>query len=373
MDKQTGKQSGPRLAGVLQELGPRFAERAASHDADGSFVAENYAALKEHKVFSAVVPAELGGGGASHAELCWFLRELAQACGSTALALSMHMHLAAAAVWRYRHGQPGEALLRKIAESELVLVSTGAGDWIDSVGSAERAEGGYSVSAVKRFCSGAPSGDLLVTSAPFEAEVLHFAVPLRAPGVRVGNDWDTLGMRSTGSHSVELQNVFVPEQAVTLRRPRGQWHPAWDLIVTVAPPLFMAPYVGVAERAAQLARETAAKRRADAITLQSLGEVENCLATAQMALREMIAITNDYDVQPTVDHANRMMIRKTITANAAIATVERAIALVGGSAYFRRAGLERLLRDVQGAQFHPLPEKKQFEFTARVALGLPPV
>jgi hypothetical protein len=32
-------------------------------------VAENYVDLKQHKVFSAGVPAELGGGGASHAEL----------------------------------------------------------------------------------------------------------------------------------------------------------------------------------------------------------------------------------------------------------------------------------------------------------------
>jgi alkylation response protein AidB-like acyl-CoA dehydrogenase len=46
---------------------------------------------------------------------------------------------------------------------------------------------------------------------------------------------------------------------------------------------------------------------------------------------------------------------------------------VGGSAFYRRRGLERLLRDVQGAQFHPLSEKKQHIFTARVALGLPPV
>jgi len=35
--------------------------------------------------------------------------------------------------------------------------------------------------------------------------------------------------------------------------------------------------------------------------------------------------------------------------------------------------LERLFRDVQGAPFHPLPEKKQLEFNGRVGLGLSPV
>ncbi len=367
-----------RFIDVVRKLGADFAERAAAHDADGSFVAENYAALKQHKVFSAGVPADLGGGGATYTQLGDMLRELAHGCASTALALSMHSHLMAAAVWRHRHGQPGEALLRKIAEGELVLVSTGAGDWIESVGHAERAEGGYKISAVKRFCSGAPAGDLLITTAPYDdpekgGEVLHFPVSLRAPGVRVRDDWDTLGMRGTGSHSIELENVFVPDQAISLRRPRGQWHPSWNVVLTVAMPLVTATYVGVAERAAQIARESAAKHAADPITLQLLGELENCLTTAQMALREMFEITNDYDVEPTDQHASRMLIRKTIAANAAIATVSKAVELVGGGAFFRRQGLERLLRDVQGAQFHPLPEKKQLDFTGRVTLGLSPV
>jgi len=35
-------------------------------------------------------------------------------------------------------------------------------------------------------------------------------------------------------------------------------------------------------------------------------------------------------------------------------------------------GLERLLRDIHGAQFHPLPAKRQHRFTGRVAFGLDP-
>lgn len=305
------------------------------------------------------------------------LRELAHYCGATALALSMHTHLVAAAVWRHRHGQPAEALLRKIAASELVLVSTGAGDWVDSVGRSERAPGGYRVSAVKRFCSGAPAGDLLVTSAPFEGEqgpeVLHFAVPLKADGVRILDDWDTLGMRATGSHSIQLEDVFVPDEGVTLRRPARQWHGVWNVIVTVAAPLYMAPYVGVAERAVVLAREAVARRTPEPLLLQGVGELENQLTVAQMAWREMVELTNDYDVEPTLDHANRILIRKTLLAQAVQATVAKAIEVVGGSAFFRSLGLERALRDVQGASFHPLPEKKQLAFTGRVALGLPPV
>lgn len=361
----------------IQKLGPSFAERAAASDIDGRFVADNYADLKRSKLFSAAVPQEFGGGGATHAQLCQGLRELAHFCSSTALALSMHTHLVAAAVWRHRHGQPAEALLRKIAAGELVLVSTGAGDWIESVGRAERVPGGYHINALKRFCSGAPAGDLVVTSAPFadgeRTEVLHFAVPMKAPGVIPHDDWDTLGMRGTGSFSIELKDVFVAEESITMRRPSGQWHPSWSVIMTVAPPIYMAPYVGTAERAAAIAKEHAKKRTPDAIGLQALGELENSLALTQMAFREMVELAREYDFEPNVERASQMLVRKTIVTKALIATVNAAVEVVGGSALFRRVGLERLLRDVQGAPFHPLPEKKQLAFTARVALGLPPI
>lgn len=362
---------------LARNLGHSFEQRARVHDREGQFVADNYALLREHKFFSAAVPAELGGGGLSHRELGDLIRRLAGYCGSTALAYSMHSHLVAAAVWRYRHGQPGEALLRKVAQSELVLVSTGAGDWVDSMGRAERVTGGYRVSGLKRFCSSAPMGDLMITSAPLADasgdEVLHFPVSLRAEGVRIRDDWDTLGMRATGSHSIELDNVFIAEDAVALRRPRGRWHRSWDVIMTVAIPLYMAPYLGIAERAAEHAREALATRGADDGQLLTLGELYNHLTIAQLAWSDMLAIANGYDVEPTPEHASRMLARKTLIANSARATVEAAIEIAGGGAFFRAHALERLWRDIQGAPFHPLPEKKQLAFSARVALGLPPI
>jgi hypothetical protein len=43
--------------GIIRELGPTFAERAATHDAEDSFVGANYEALKARKLFSAGIPA----------------------------------------------------------------------------------------------------------------------------------------------------------------------------------------------------------------------------------------------------------------------------------------------------------------------------
>ena len=92
---------------IARELGPAFAARAAEHDAADSFVSENYQALRARGLFTAGVPAELGGGGASHAELCAMIRELGRHCSSTALAAAMHTHVVAAMAYNWRGGQQG--------------------------------------------------------------------------------------------------------------------------------------------------------------------------------------------------------------------------------------------------------------------------
>jgi alkylation response protein AidB-like acyl-CoA dehydrogenase len=359
-------------------LSARFAARAAAHDGDDSFVADNYQELKAQRIFSAGVPAELGGGGASHRELCAILRTLAQGCGSTALALSMHTHLVATTVWRWRQGQPAEPLLRRLADEQLVLVSTGGADWLDSSGSAEKVEGGYRVNARKIFCSGSPAGALLVTSAPYDdpqegSTVLQFAVPMQAPGITVLDNWRTMGMRGTGSNDVMMENVFVPEGAVTLRRPRGKWHPLFTVVATVALPLIMSVYLGVAEAACTLAATSARKRTGDPNAPYLLGEMENALVTAELAVQGMIDLCDDYTFEVSTQTANATAIRKTIAANACVQAAEKALEVTGGGGFFRNMGLERLLRDVHGARFHPLQEKRQHLFTGRLTLGLDPI
>src|SRR3954471_20807164 len=87
-------------------LSEDFATRAAKHDAEDSFVAENYAALRAEKLFSAPVPAELGGGGATYAEHAAIIRTIARGCGSTALAYSMPGHLLPGLIWCLRNAAP---------------------------------------------------------------------------------------------------------------------------------------------------------------------------------------------------------------------------------------------------------------------------
>ena len=126
------------LSAKARRLSVDFAARAAEHDADDSFVAENYQQLRDEGLLTAAVPVELGGGGATVRELADMLRLVAQGCGSTALALAMHTHLVAVPAWRWAH-QPAarpmvEPVLKRVAGTGAVLVTSGGSDWIGSSG-----------------------------------------------------------------------------------------------------------------------------------------------------------------------------------------------------------------------------------------------
>src|SRR5690606_8418934 len=100
---------------------------------------------KAEGLIAAAVPKELGGLGAEVGEMADVVRRLAHGCGSTALAFSMHTHQVVIPAWRWRHQPPAvpkvEPLLKMVAEKNIVLLSSGGGDWIGGSGRAEKAEG----------------------------------------------------------------------------------------------------------------------------------------------------------------------------------------------------------------------------------------
>src|SRR5438094_12039 len=270
--------------GVAEELSKDFATRAAKHDADDSFVAENYAALRKAKLFSAPVPAELGGGGASYADHAAIIRIIARGCRSTAL---------------------------------------------------------------------------------------HFGVSMKDPGVKVQDNWRTMGMRGTGSNDIVIENVTVQDAAVSVRRPKGKWHGFFDVVSPLIFPLVAAAYVGVAETAREIAVAQAQKRKDDPIVQSLVGEMDTELLAAQDALAQMTAVAAAGHV-PGLATSNDVFKRKTLIARSATRVTYLAMEVAGGGSFFRSAQLERCFRDVQGIRFHPYHEKRQYQFSGRIALGIDP-
>jgi alkylation response protein AidB-like acyl-CoA dehydrogenase len=164
----------------------------------------------------------------------------------------------------------------------------------------------------------------------------------------------------------------VPDASVSVRRPKGKWHPSFDVIAAIAFPLIGSAYVGVAESARDLALQMAQKRRDDPITQSLIGEMDTQLLVAQDALSALLAgVQNGFT--PNLGLSDLTFKRKTTIANALARTVHLAMEVAGGGSFFRDKALERHFRDIQGMRFHPLHERRQQLFSGRVALGLDPV
>jgi acyl-CoA dehydrogenase len=360
------------------EVGALLEPLAAEADRTGECVAESLALLRQHGFMGAPVPTELGGGGATHPEACAVLRTIGRSCGASAVTLSMHYHLTCTQVWRYRHDQPAETILRRIADEALFLVATGASDWISSNGSAAKVDGGFRVSARKVPASGAPFGDVAVTSVrwvdvPDGPQVLHCSIPLSADGVSVEPTWDSLGLRGTGSDTIVFDDVFVPDAAVSLVRPADRWHPIWNVVVGTALPLVLAAYLGIADRAVEEALRLATPKAVRPDVQAAAGTMLDHRAVAEDAVGGMIRAADDLRFAGTDAIAAATLSRKTTAADAVEATTRAALDLAGGAGYARGSVIERCHRDALGARYHPLPAARQVLFTGRVALGLDPV
>jgi alkylation response protein AidB-like acyl-CoA dehydrogenase len=358
---------------LLAGVGPQIEATGRECDRTGGFVAKNLDILESLGFFALGVPADLGGGGATYADLGAMLRALARFDGSTALTLSMHTHQVMVAEWKRRvQGAPTEGLLRKVAEEGLRIVSSGGSDWLPGSGRAEKVDGGYRIFARKVFSSGSPDGDVMNTSAVYDDPqagpvVLHFALPIRDPSIAVLSNWDTLGMRGTGSQDVAIDGAFVADGAIAASRPPGKWHPLFHLISLLAFPLVYAVYAGVADGAREAALAMVRRKTPDAASMIAIGELENAHAALDLAHAAMIEL--GASASPSAETTQRVMTLRTLVGRAAMEVGSKALDVAGGAGFYRAGGVEQRFRDLQAARFHPLQERQQQLFAARFVLG----
>src|SRR5439155_24475211 len=167
---------------------------------------------------------------------------------------------------------------------------------------------------------------------------------------------------------IVIDKVTVQDAAVSVRRPKGAWHRFFDVVSPIIWPLVLGAYLGVAEQAADIALGMAQKRKDDAITQDQVGEMRTQLLLAQDTVERLTAYAA-MDAEPSVAGSDLTYRRKTAAVKAMLRTVELAMEVASGAAFFRSAGLERCFRDIQGVRYHPWQERKQYRFSGRIALG----
>lgn len=375
-----------RFVPLAADLGARFAERAAEHDRENTFVEENFANLRESGYTALAIPEELGGLGASLRQVCYAQAELGRYCGATALAVNMHIYATLTNMYRWKNGAaPVEAMLRRVAAEKLILMTSGGSDGLWPSTMATRVDGGYRVTGRKSFCSQAPIANVLSTFAtyddPVEGKViLALGVPTSSPGMQMVETWDTLGMRGTGSHDIQMDDVMVTDAQVVGKQPYGKLGPALRVALIHAVMTMGSVYYGIAAGARDEAMRVVTRRQngdgvpaaADPAIARLVGMMEYKLRTSWWSLiGGLNELPDDYQYPANDQTVNLTLLAKRSVATEAIEIVDLAMEAVGGSAFYKRSPLERAYRDVRGGPFHPLSPEKTLQFAGRLALGQP--
>jgi alkylation response protein AidB-like acyl-CoA dehydrogenase len=373
------------LENIVASLASEFAGTAAYHDRTGEFPFANFDRLSEAGLLTLTLPRHLGGQGAGLAEALSVIGGIARGEPSTALVLTMqyvHHGLLSDGQW------PAEVVRRVAREAAEGVSLINALRVEPDLGtpfrgglpgtSARRVEGGWRISGHKIYSTGIPILSWLVVWGRTNEEQPRsgqFLVPAKAPGVRIVETWDHLGMRASGSHDVIFEDVFIPTEHAVDIRPPSEWTSLDPLRTAWFTLLISAIYDGVARAARDWVINFAKTRTpsnlgAPLATLprfqEAIGEIEGLLMTNRRLLTGAAADT-DAGTPPTL--AETGLIKLTVTRNSQTA-VERALELGGNPGLSRANPLERHYRDVLCARVHS-PQDDTVRLTAgRLALGV---
>lgn len=372
---------------IASQLADDFSTRAGDHDRDGSFPFENYDRMREAGYLGLSVPEELGGMGASLLEMCMAQERLAMGCASTALAVTMHISPIGqlATLWEAGVRPELEEFLRDAATGRVVYASMAAEPGYsiltDSTTIATKVDGGFKLNGRKIFGTNNLVCTHFATMARYEdpergARLMFAVVPRDAPGLTFSDTWDTLGMRATQSNDFTLEDVFVPDDAVFHTLPVDHYDAT--LIKTVwgwSMPVFGSVYLGVALGAVEELRRTVLKRGwQDRPEVQHVfAEIEVLAETARSVIRahaEDYTSGRLYTDLPVQEAMAKCILPKYVATNNAVAIMDKVMNLGGGTAYFRRAPIERMFRDVRAGPVHPYTNFEAFNLFGKTSLGI---
>lgn len=189
--------AGARQAGtVLTEYAPWAEEHARLHEA-------SVAALVEARIPRLYLPASLGGDEVDPSTCAYVAEALADA--DTAAAWHVMVYNAArlmAATW------PQAMVERLWGDNPDRLVAASGHTPFQG----QKVAGGYRISGRNSFVSGCHHAEFLMSPMFASGEMHTIAVPMDE--CRIEDNWDTLGMRGSGSNDVSIDDVFIDDDLV---------------------------------------------------------------------------------------------------------------------------------------------------------------
>jgi alkylation response protein AidB-like acyl-CoA dehydrogenase len=372
---------------VARGLAPRIRKRAAEIEAARQLPTDLVMDIANARLFRVALPEAEGGLGADIVTTLQVIEEIARADGSTGWCLAMGINTLR------QSAQFGPDVRRQIFFSDPIGISAGSAN---PRGRAVAVPGGYRVTGHWFFASGCmhssalhgackvfegdkprlrPNGDHEVRMAYFYPKSV----------ARIIDTWDVSGLRGTGSHDIEVNDLFVPDErtfsALDLRArvtgPMNRMH-GFDL----AGCGFCCVGLGVARAAidefvelaqVKIPRSSSELLRDRAIVQARIGEAEAVLRSGRALLFDVVE-----DMWETVLAARPITERQradlrlamTHAAQSAGTATHMVCEAAGTTSIFTKSPLERFARDAEVVTRHNQLQYVNYEAVGRTVLGL---
>ena len=197
-----------------------FAPKAMERDKTKEFPIDNLQMLGELGLMGMMVPPEYGGSGADTVSYVLALAEVAYACASTAVVMSVHNSIVCESIMRNGSEDQKQKYLKRLATGEIIgafaLTEPNAGsDPVRQTTKAVFDGDSYILNGTKRFTTTGKNAGLTIVTAKTDEEARHkgisaFLVEQGSPGLTVGPLEDKMGLRASDTADLIFEDCRIP-------------------------------------------------------------------------------------------------------------------------------------------------------------------
>ena len=363
----------------LEQLRPQIEKTARSNDESGTFPSEHIQALVDIGYTRLPLPERFGGSGLSTSDLVLFQETLGSMDGSLALSISWHQGVVGEIYekqdWTEQHLsffaeeiRKGALVNRAVSEAQTGSPTRGGKPGTQAV----RKGDAWVINGEKTFTSMSPFLTYYLVGVWIEEKqaVGFFLIHRDTPGISIHENWNMVGMRSTESHNLVLDDVHIDDWYLVEvhQKQRGNQVNAW---MTHIP----ANYLGIAQAARNVAVTYATEHSPNSIS-GTISELPNVQATiGEIELLMMQSRHLIYSVTRSYDHVDtRHLIQNEIGAvkhtvvNNSISVVDKAMRIVGAKSLELSCPLQRHYRDIRAGLHNPPMDDMTISKLARSAI-----
>lgn len=332
--------------------------------------------LKQLGIYRAHTPRCFGGAACAPSEFLHLIENISEADGSTGWVASFGF----AAI--YLAALPRNTL-EQIYENGPDIAFAGG---LFPVQPAQKVEGGWRVNGLWKFASGCMGADLLGVGIGVGEGNKPLTAVLKPKDVEIIENWEVLGMRGTGSHDLQVNDVFVPDEWTfvrgglpTIDEPIYQYPTiayAAQVLAVVNLGIARAALDEVAQMTSTHNGYTGAPKMAERAYLRiSLAKAEASLRSARAFFYEATESAWESILKGdgvSAEQTSMLRLAATQAAREGAKVVQSAYMLAGIAAIYDDHPLQLYLRDALVVTQHAFLNESMYDGAGSVLLGMPP-